>query len=216
MDQGKDLAAWKTKVIEELKRDIRAQVCQEIKNEMTSVKSSIADLSERFTKIEESQDFISKQFDDLSKKLDSLSSTIQTSKKQFVLNETNTKALETQLENLQSYTDQLECEIDEMQQYLRRDCLEIVGVPKLLDEEPKEIVKEICNAMNIDLKDEDISIAHRLPDNRKTKDRIIVKFVRRDVKDKIYSNKKKVQGKSANVLQSIHMLLAIRIHKGST
>ena len=97
---------------------------------------------------------------------------------------------------------QLQCDVDEVQQYLRRDCLEITGIPFQRDEEPAKIITEMCSAMEIDVKDHEISIAHRLPDTKSAKDRLIVKFVQRTTKDKIYNNRKKIQGKSAKNLPS--------------
>jgi hypothetical protein len=57
-----------------------------------------------------------------------------------------------------------------MQQYLRRDCLEITGIPIVPDENTKDLVIELASGIGVNLYDKDISIAHRLPESRRVKD----------------------------------------------
>ena len=66
----------------------------------------------------------------------------------------------------------IECSLDETKQYLRRDCLEVTGVPV-----PNQIVKEIGSLIGVEIDDSDIATAHRLPDTQKIKNRLIVKFL---------------------------------------
>ena len=85
-----------------------------------------------------------------------------------------------------------------MEQYSRRDCLEIKGIP--LDQEGKEdtndIVIKIGAQMNLDISESDISVSRRLPVSKKNKNdklydpAIVVKFVRRDVKEAYYKSRK--------------------------
>ena len=51
--------------------------------------------------------------------------------------------------------------IDEIQQYQRRDCLEVTGIPKLPTENTKEIMMELASAIEINLDEEDISTTLR-------------------------------------------------------
>ena len=68
--------------------------------------------------------------------------------------------------------------IEEIQQYQRRGCLEITGMPTLPSDKPKNIVVELGATLGVLLNENDISTAHRLPPPpRKIQDRIIVKFV---------------------------------------
>jgi len=46
---------------------------------------------------------------------------------------------------------QIECSLDETQQYLRRDCLEITGVPNTPHDNPKQIVKEIGSLIGVEI-----------------------------------------------------------------
>ena len=49
--------------------------------------------------------------------------------------------------------------------------------------------------MGVNLDVNDISIAHRLPPTKKVKDRLIVKFTRREKRDEIYSKRKNLKSK---------------------
>jgi hypothetical protein len=54
-------------------------------------------------------------------------------------------------------------DVNEIEQYIRRDCLEIRGVPVLDDEDTGELVRKV---IDVDIEETDISVSHRLPINR--------------------------------------------------
>ena len=59
---------------------------------------------------------------------------------------------------------------NELEQYTRRDCMEIRGIPEISSdtrEDTNEIVVELGRKIGVDLKKEDISTSHRLPSKRK-------------------------------------------------
>ena len=56
-------------------------------------------------------------------------------------------------------------------------------------------MKEMSEIMRVNLNENDISIAHRLPPTKKVKDRLIVKFTRREKRDEIYSKRKNLKSK---------------------
>ena len=77
--------------------------------------------------------------------------------------------------------------MDELEQYARRECVEITGIPIVPNDSPALLVKEMSEIMGVNLNENDISIAHRLPPTKKVKNRVIVKFTRREKRDEIYS-----------------------------
>ena len=93
--------------------------------------------------------------------------------------------------------------LDATQQYLRRDCLEITGIPVIPLDNPNRLVVELSSALDIDLNEQEISTAHRLPATKKVKERIIVKFVRRDKRNEIYKQRSKLHGKDTSCLPSV-------------
>ena len=89
----------------------------------------------------------------------------------------------------------VEVKLDELEQYGRRDCLEITGIRIVPDDNPVLLVQEMSAIMGVDLDKNDISTAHRLPPTKKVKDRLIVKFTRRDKREEIYSKRKLLKSK---------------------
>ena len=54
--------------------------------------------------------------------------------------------------------------INDLEQYSRRDCIEIRGVPYTQDESTDDIVEKVGEIIGVELVSDDISISHRLPD----------------------------------------------------
>ena len=94
----------------------------------------------------------------------------------------------------------VEVKSDELEQYARRDCFEITIVP---NDSPALLVKEMSEIMGVNLNENGISIAHRLPPTTKVKDRLIVKFTRREKRDEIYSKRKNLKSKRTKDLPSV-------------
>ena len=110
-------------------------------------------------------------------------------------------------------------EINDMNQYSRRDCLEIRGIPFDKDEDTNEIVKNVAHLLDMEIHDEDISISHRIPKKRDSihDPAIIVKFVRRSVKDQIYRSRKMLRNKSTKDIGYVrHKSQQIFISESST
>ena len=72
-------------------------------------------------------------------------------------------------------------ELNRQEQYSRRECLEISGIPFQESENTNDIVIEIGKLVGIQIQEEDISVSHRLPvtDGCRSTPAIIVKFIRR-------------------------------------
>ena len=100
--------------------------------------------------------------------------------------------------------------LDEQEQYMRRECVEIKGIPVSRDENTNEVVKQVAGLLNVELGEDDISISHRLPPIPPWTDEdgtvyspppsIIAKFVKRDVKEKFYRARYKLKNKSSRDL----------------
>lgn len=70
-----------------------------------------------------------------------------------------------------------------MAQYMRHDCLEISCVKSNANFSSEFILVNIGKALDLDINDNDISIAHPLPSySNEALPKIIVKFTRRDVR----------------------------------
>lgn len=110
----------------------------------------------------------------------------------------NTGILKKQAEDLKLYTEELNmlreenitlkvkiCDLEERlvesEQYSRRNCLEIQGIPEDKNENLIETVKKVGKALDVDIGDNMIDVCHRLKKRREDQRPagIIVKFVRR-------------------------------------
>ncbi|XP_078383171.1 uncharacterized protein LOC144665747 [Oculina patagonica] len=89
-------------------------------------------------------------------------------------------------------TDRLDEIYDELEQYSRKNSLEIVGVPESAYTSTEEVVIRIGEAVNITINPEDIEISHKL--RRKNSRPIIVRFLSHKVKSRLYKARTKLKG----------------------
>ena len=106
------------------------------------------------------------------------------------------------LEALEAKTALAESDMETLKQYLRRDLLEIHGIPVTSGENTNSFVKKMVNVIEPDLElaDEEISTSHRLPAAIGYIFPIIVKFTRCDTRNRIYSQKRNLSSKKASDL----------------
>ena len=128
------------------------------------------------------------------------------------------KILKSTLHSMEKKMSQIHDKYNDMEQYSRRECLEIHGVPQPQDpksENTNDVVLRVGKLMGINLSQEDISVSYRLLTSTKYKGKrseplIIVKFVRRDMKEKFYRARKQLKGLTTHdigyiMCQEIHI-----------
>lgn len=177
-------------------RELLPSIKKEIVIQVEEIKSNLKELTERMATIEASQAFVSKKYDELTQGF-------QTTKKHLNGCDTKIKQQHELITINQESIEDLYYQLDDLQQYSRRECLEISGIPKLPDDKPEQLVTELGALAGVEITHQDISVAHRLPDTKKTKNRIIVKFVRRDKKDELFKNRRKLIKSSGGQLPSL-------------
>ena len=154
------------------REELLPSIRQEVKAEAESINTNIEALKLRCIQIEKSQEF-------LSTKYDQLVVTLQEVKKQISGTETKIRKQDDAIANVKENVTDLYSQLDELQQYTRRECLEINGIPVLPDDNPQQLVLELGELIGVPVSQDQISIAHRIPDKKNMKPRIIVKFVQR-------------------------------------
>ena len=154
-------------------KEFLPNIRKEIRKEIDSLKASLLDLKKRFDEIEKSQSF-------LSQKYDTMISAIKDVKEHNEGVKSQIKEIREDIGKLGNDGFNVEVNLDELKQYARRDGLEITGIPVVPNDSPASLVKEMSETMGVNLNGNDISIAHRLPPTKKVKDRLIVKFTRRE------------------------------------
>ena len=188
------------------KEEFLPSIRQEIKAEILALKSSINAVTERCDALEKSQEFISKKYDTVIESIQkSNGQTAKLDKKYKEITDSIEQKYGELAGTIDKYVeaiDRIECSLDETQQYLRRDCLEITGVPLTSHDNPKQIVKEIGSLIGVEIEDSDIAAAHKLLDSTKVKNRMIVKFLQRDKREEVYKKRKNLVGKNTSHLSS--------------
>ena len=115
------------------------------------------------------------------------------------------KALKLALHTMEAKFYSLAKAHDDLEQYGRRECVEIRGIPVPSDpksEDTNAVVKSVGDLMGISVTDNDISVSHRMPQSKRYKGKqrgppaIIAKFTRRVTKDKFYGARSKLHDKS--------------------
>ena len=105
---------------------------------------------------------------------------------------------------------QIEKDVIDLQQYIRRNNVEIHGIPDNVEQKDLEKkVIEVCSALNVHIKKQDIEACHRLEGKTKgnAPKKTIVRFVNRKVCDDLHRNKKVLKdGGNRNVRRKFHNL----------
>ena len=89
-------------------------------------------------------------------------------KKELASRDQRIEALQKQLDEKVSEVDDLKLQIDEIEQYSRKYCINIRGVPETNREDPIEIAMNIANGIGVSLQASDIDVAHRIGRSDKT------------------------------------------------
>lgn len=87
---------------------------------------------------------------------------------------------------------------DHLEQYTRKNSLEIHGIPEQAYESTEEVVLKLANALEVPVKPQDIEISHKL--RRKGVKPIIVKFVNHKTKTNLYKARTKLKNLSFSSL----------------
>ena len=191
---------WKEEFLPSIKR--------ELKSDLEALRTSIKTLTARDNGIEKSLSFISEKYESVLKTLKSLNQTTNTlGKKHAQL----TKIADSLAEraNRVEQAVRIDGAIDEVQQYSRRDCLEITGIPILPEENPKQLIKEIGTLIDVNVEDANLAAAHRLPDTKNVKHRLIVMFVHSDKREEMYKKRRNLIGKNISNLPSVQAAMGL-------
>ncbi|XP_077978266.1 uncharacterized protein LOC144433778 [Glandiceps talaboti] len=144
-------------------------------DKLTAMENNIRELQKSIT-------YVSNSFDDFAKQLQSLRN--------------ENKDLKDKLANTTK-------EVNELHQYTRRNTLEISGIPEDGNEDTDNIVVKVAEIVGVNVSPDDIDISHRLPqrpsrqsNGQRKPATIIVKFVRRSLRNKLYSSRKNLKGKT--------------------
>ena len=83
---------------------------------------------------------------------------------------------------------------DQLEQYTRKNSLEIHGVPESAYRSTEDVVLKLAQALEVPVKFQDIEISHKLP--KKGMKAIIVKFISHKMKTQLYKERVKLKNVS--------------------
>ncbi|XP_065062128.1 uncharacterized protein LOC135688975 [Rhopilema esculentum] len=139
-------------------------------------------LEKRLDKFEKSMEFINKQFENHKAITESLI------KRNTKLEECNAN-LTKQVDDLNGQIQSLRQDHNDLEQYGRREAIEIGGIPREKDEDTVYLVLKVGKALGISVDEPDIEACHRISSREDAA--IICRFASRKMKVNFMSNRKK-------------------------
>ncbi|CAH3134571.1 unnamed protein product, partial [Porites lobata] len=100
------------------------------------------------------------------------------------------KTMYQDLENQREETERLSEELDNLEQYSRKNSVEIHGIPQDAYTNTEQVVIKLAEALNITVEPEDIEISHKINKGKA----IIAKFVNHKAKARLYKERTKLKG----------------------
>ena len=207
-----------SKILEKILEEKMSQYANEIKEvqnivnkDSLSVKKlqqQVKSLQEASDEIIGSQSYISSHYDEINQKLQQIEQSMK-------MHQGNTNNISKELQKLSEIQTKEIFKLDELEQYGRRDNLELHGVPMHANENTNFIVKKLAGKLNVKIEDQAISTSHRLPllktksstegnksyGNHANEARndlsdkpppIIVRFANRDVRNQLYQKRNQI------------------------
>ena len=141
-----------------------------IRSEMTDLRRTIQHQTDDITALKSSLEHITKQYKEAERELVAARKKIQEQEEEIG-----------ELYDLQ----------DKLEQYTRKNSLEIHGVPESAYTETEDVVLKLAETLDVSVEPKDIEICHKL--NRKGNKPIIVKFISHKVKTNLYRARAKLK-----------------------
>ena len=143
-----------------------------------------------------SQEHINAEFNDQTKKHKILVETIAKLELSLKASKTDVKNLEKLVTDLQTKTNNNSTANNDLEQYGRRDMVDICGIPRHANEDTDQIVLNIAAELDVTVKKSDIAISHRTKPTPEAP--IIVKFVSRRVRNSFFYKRNILKEKTLN------------------
>ena len=166
---------------------------QSLKDDWLFLHNEIEKLHQKTDHLIGSMSFLSKEYDDfLAEKHDNKN----------LMNDIN--GLKSSVKSMSDQQTMMKEELDALEQYGRRENLELHGIPIRENENTNQIVRKVANLLDVEIKESDISTSHRLPNQHQQNfmkqnsgsqayktSSIIVRFANRDKRNELYYKRHK-------------------------
>ena len=163
----------------------------ELSNFMNKCSTNFENLDKKLINIQNNNTKIQ---EDLSKMKDEIIKNLMDSNKSLQERVEKLEKKVQKMEKLENQQQKIITSVESMNQYGRRNNLELSGIPNdVNDDELEGKVKQILEKINVKVKKNDIEACHRLPPTKKNKNKkTIVRFVNRRTAETCLKNKKKL------------------------
>ena len=169
------------------------EILKALKGAKDQQKDDFNKVENRLLAFEKSMDFISNQFENHKKMTEALI-------KRNTKLESENEVLKKKVEKLEGNLNAVANEVNDLEQYGRRDCLEIIGIPKEENENPESLVIKLGEKIGVECKSHEIQACHRI--GPKSNAGIITKFMNRKLHDQFLRKKREtrqVTGRDLNL-----------------
>ena len=204
-DKAPDSKTIAKDVVEEFLVDVRYQ------NMLKGLLSEVMD--EKLTVVNNRLDKLEKRCEAIEERCDRDSGEVFDLKQESDSQRRNHNDLESRFEKLENRVHYAEVALCDIQQYTRRNCLLITGIPesnkkddngKFVHEDTDKVIIELAkNELELDIRPEDIDRSHRATRARNEPDRkpraIVAKFTTYNTRDKVIKARRRLKGKGIGI-----------------
>ena len=189
-------AATSKEVVTEMMRNedfvqfFKTLVKDAVKEENSEYRQRVLDLEQQVNDLKTSNEELKGDIHDL-----------QVSKTKL---EKKTKGIKKQANELQTELTSKSSVLEDLQQYSRRNCLIITGVPERVNEKTDDVVKDLAKEIGVTVNDIDIDRSHRLGAPNTGKNRpLIVKMTRYNKRLELIKSRRKLKGRNIGIQESL-------------
>ena len=162
----------------------------EIREMLANIQTSIANILKENKSVKTELTELKAAYQEQKRELQSVKTFLESTKKENLLLREELKHTKKKLADSIEETDHLTEELDNLEQYTRKNSLEIHGVPEDAYTSTEEAVLKLAEALDVHILSDDIEISHKLNTRNKS---IIVKFLNHNVKTKLYKSRTKLR-----------------------
>lgn len=170
-----------------------------IKDMLSSVQTTLKDIQIENRKLASEVADLKSSFGFQEQQLNSLKVSLSIVMKANDAMKVELQALRKKVNDQKSEMDELYESHDDLEQYTRKNSLEIHGVPENLYTSTEDVVIKLGEVLNVPIQSEDIDISHKLYSGKNKPKNIIVKFISHKKKTALY--KKRVELKNVKITQ---------------
>ena len=174
---------------------------KDIKDMLLSVQTTLKDIQIENRKLASEVADLKSSFGFQEQQLNSLKVSLSKVMKSNDAMKVELQALRKKVNDQKSEMDELYESHDDLEQYTRKNSLEIHGVPENLYTSTEDVAIKLGEVLNVPIQSEDIDISHKLYSGKNKPKNIIVKFISHKKKTALY--KKRIELKNVKITNAV-------------